>query len=706
MNVDFSDSQRLPSLRKDLQLFRGPDDSDGSPTYNVYDPVRAKYFKISWAEAAILENIHPDMTAGELIAALTAHTTLKVTLSELTLFFQDAARQGLLEKEHAVEELVAEATKAKLNPIKAFLLYYLFFRIPLVNPDAFLTRTIDRVRFLLTPLAFKIYLAIWFWGMAAVAVQWDAFFATFSYFFSVEGFVAYMVAIAATKTVHEFAHAYTAKRYGLRIPTMGIAFLVLFPVLYTDVTDAWRLASRRKRMLISAAGIIAELTIAAIASILWAYSSPGIIQSVLFVLASANWIQSLAININPALRFDGYYLLMDWLGVENLQPRAFQLFRYSCYRVLLGIPMPDTEPKLSKGLKRFLVVYAIYTFLYRLFLYTAIALFVYYEFTKTVGIFLFATEILLFFIWPVVSEIAAFRTVRHLATINERSATLLGIVTILLFWVVVPLPHTLSFNAISVAVDDRSIYAPIDARIKEVKVERFSTIKQGQELLVLESKELSNKLSSLQTQAQVIQKKLDVVQGSQKLLSYYAEKQAELARVQAEADGVARQIDQLRLVSDEDGYVYAWDEHLLPGQYISKDQLLGHVAKKDKLDVVCYVPERDIEGLHLGQEVTFRINSSSFSLHGVIKRISPVRALSLTYPQLASLNGGPLAVADAHKKELPLLESYFPVVISLKERAGLAIGQEGIVFVRGPWNSYLMRLLDAAFAILWQEGNA
>ncbi|NHW78486.1 site-2 protease family protein, partial [Escherichia coli] len=77
------------------------------------------------------------------------------------------------------------------------------------------------------------------------------------------------------KSLHELGHAFTAARYGLHVPAMGVAFMVLAPILYTDVTDAWRLSSRRQRMAIHAAGVIVELALASIALFAWALLPDG-----------------------------------------------------------------------------------------------------------------------------------------------------------------------------------------------------------------------------------------------------------------------------------------------------------------------------------------------------------------------------------------------------------------------------------------------
>lgn len=705
METKAEEEQPLPRLRKDLKLFRGPDDSNGAPTFTIYDPVRSQYFKISWAEAEIIQHLRVGMTAQQLLDELSRKSTLRITLQELFSFFEEANAQKLLDLERGAGELLQESQKMKMHPVKAFLLYYLFFRIPLVNPDAFLTRTISYVKPLLSQQALFVYLLILLWGLGIVALQWDAFFSTFTQFFNLQGIIAYGAAIMLTKVIHELAHAYTAKKYGLRIPTMGVALLVLFPILYTDVTDAWKLASHRKRIIISGAGVIAELTIAGIATILWSYSEPGFFQSACFILASVNWLTSLMVNLNPAMRFDGYYLLMDWIGVENLQTRAFNVTRMAFYRVFLGMPMPDPEPSLSKRQKRTLIGYAIYTFVYRLFLYTAIALFVYFAFTKILGIFLFLVEVLLFFIWPVVSEITTFRQYKRYFTLNERSVFTIACATLLLLWVVVPLPHTLSFTATTLPVNQRVIYAPVEGKLSQVNVKRLDNVQKGQVLVLIESVELSNRLAQLEQQRELLRNKMQVAAETDKLRSYFAEQQAQLARVEAEYDGVAQALAQTKIIATQPGYVFAWDDTLRPGIFVGKDAVLGKLGARDKLDVIFFVPERDVGFLQVGERITFRTKATRDHIGGEIKRISPVRAFNLDYPELASLHHGDLLVTDQRGKYV-LEGSYFPVIAKLDKRASLRIGEEGHVYIQGPWTSYLMRLIRFLSAVFYQELNA
>ena len=76
------------------------------------------------------------------------------------------------------------------------------------------------------------------------------------FFFNFQNLVILWSSIALTKLIHEFSHAYTAKSYGVRVPEMGVGFLMFFPVLYSNVTDAWQLGDQSKGWRLQAPGLL------------------------------------------------------------------------------------------------------------------------------------------------------------------------------------------------------------------------------------------------------------------------------------------------------------------------------------------------------------------------------------------------------------------------------------------------------------------
>ncbi|UGA40408.1 hypothetical protein JOS77_14430 [Chromobacterium haemolyticum] len=162
---------------------------------------------------------------------------------------------------------------------------------------------------------------------------------------------------------------------------------MMMPVLYTDTNDAWKLNSRRQRLLIGGAGMLAELVLAAWATLLWSFLPDGPLRAGVFLLATTTWLATLAINASPFMRFDGYFLLADYLGLPNLHNRAFALARWQLRKTLLGLddPVPEHFPAARR---RGLILFAWATWLYRLVLFLSIAFLVYHLFFKALGMLL------------------------------------------------------------------------------------------------------------------------------------------------------------------------------------------------------------------------------------------------------------------------------------------------------------------------------
>lgn len=699
----------LPEFRKDLVVYPGPPEMDGSPTYNLYDPVRAQYFKLNWSSYLVYKNLEPGMTMSQLMNKIQQQSTLKVTKEEVELFFGDANVNKLLLVNYSSSWIIDEAEKLKVGWFMWLIYHYLYIRIPLFNPNNFLDRTLKYVRLLFTNIAIKIYIAITALGILFLLPRLDDYFHTFTYFFNLQGLIIYATGITLVKVVHEFSHAYTAKYYKTYVPSMGIALIVFWPVLYTDVTDSWRLASRKQRLAISIAGIVAELILAGISTLLWTLTPPGTLQSVFFVISSATWISTLLVNLNPALRFDGYYLLADIWGIDNMQPRVFAVTRWKLRQYFLGINVPAPEEHLTRKRIVGMMVYSIYTWIYRIGLYTTIAIFVYHNFTKMLGIFLFLLEIGIFLVWPAIYEIEQVYKLRSFITINFRSIfTFLAIVAVLI-WFFMPLPHDLKYTALSISnpQETQEIYVPVDAFVKDIYVKRDETVKIDQKLITLFSEVLLANLAQAKLDLDIAEKESVIVSGQEKSRPELAEKEANKNHLRETIKGYEAVLNQLDVKSHINGSIYAWDDSLRKGQYLSKDQILGAIANLDKIYAIGFVPESNINDLQVGQVVNFQLLNTLENIPGTVIKISPVRAQALLYPQLASTNQGDLPVSPdpLNGQRLLLVESYYPVYILLDSKEPIQIGQKGNIWAEGPWKSNFMNILREVQALLWREGT-
>lgn len=241
----------LPSLRSDLQLSPAAPDPDGSPQWTLADPVRGRYFKLGAAAMRMLR--HWSLGDPEqVLRAANCEPGLPLngeSLEQLLGFLRGHDLISAMDPQQ--RDSYQYKTASQRQSLWQVLLHqYLFFRIPLWRPDAFLNRAWPFLsRFGPGILRYGIPLTLGL-GIFLVSRDWQRFLATFPHLFSLGGALAFGVALFFAKLCHEFGHAFMAKRAGCRVQSMGVAFMVLLPMFYTDVSDAWRVNDRRARLLI------------------------------------------------------------------------------------------------------------------------------------------------------------------------------------------------------------------------------------------------------------------------------------------------------------------------------------------------------------------------------------------------------------------------------------------------------------------------
>lgn len=374
------DSQQiiLPKIRDDLKLLETSAAEDGSKKWLLFDPIQNKYFDIGIDAFELISNWKNDIELEEYIRILETKD-YHIDKESLIKFIDFLVNNNLIICEDAkyISRMIGFQKQSKQNIFKWLIHNYLFIRLPLVKPDKWLEKYMNKVEFFYSQFWQNIILFLGFIGIIFVLRDWENFTSTFMYLFTKEGFFYYFLSLVFVKSFHELGHAFTAKRYGCKVPTMGVAFLVLFPVLYTDTTSAWKLKSKHQRLQIVLAGMKVEIYLALIATFFWSFAPIGILKSVLFIIATTSWISSLLINISPFLRFDGYYALSDITNSKNLQPRSFAITRWFLRTKILGVDEEKPEI-LSKKRENFFIIYAIGTWIYRFFLFLGIAVLVYY----------------------------------------------------------------------------------------------------------------------------------------------------------------------------------------------------------------------------------------------------------------------------------------------------------------------------------------
>ncbi len=697
----------VPELRQDLRLHPGPDDSEEA-TWLIYDPIAHRYHEIDERAYYILRNWRGNINLAMLADQLTGKIGVEISpedLYQLTIMLDQA---GLFCEPLAGWKSVYRKQEDERKGLLSWLLHnYLFIRVPLVRPDRFLKNTLPIARVLASRPVVAVIMFLGLAGIFMVSREFDTFSHTFMFFFSLEGAVGYATALFLVKTFHELGHAYMAKHYGCRIPTMGVAFLVLAPVFYTDVTDAWRLRSRRQRMCVSTAGIMVELAIAAIATFLWAFLPDGVLKSAAFFIATTSWILSLIINLSPLMRFDGYYLLSDYWRISNLQPRAFALFRWWIRETLfnLGASCPEDW---SPGRRAAIVFYALAVCVYRLGLFIGIALVVYHMTqVKLLGILLFTVEILWFVVRPVLNEFRVWWQLRDDIRQHRRYRLTGALICLTVLLVAIPWPHRVELPAVLEPVSVQRIAAPVGAQMLQIMVKDGEHVEPGDILFKLHSPKLSLDLVKTQTNID-----LSSLRRSRRVADQLDRNAAividqELSSLEEQMAGLHRIEGELTVRARVAGVMRDIVPDLHVEQWVEKGQELALVVSDGAHQVRGYVPEDFVAAIKPGAAGQFIPDEPLTRKSDVIlASISAGGVYALDLPYLASTNGGSIAVnEDKDKRAIPVEAQYqFTMTIDAVLPVTMPV-LRGMVRIDASPESLLERMGRRAVSVLIRESG-
>ena len=659
--AEFTDDTPLPPIREELRFMKAARDAGVRDGWLILDPLRNTYFRITTMTARALACWRAG-TAGALRRTLEAKYGLHVTPGDVQALVLFLRQNGLLETSAGGwTHLAARARRLRGSSMKRLLHGYLFFRIPLVRPGRFLKALLPWVRWLGTRRGIVPIVLLSLAGLHLTGRQWDVFLATFLDFLSPEGFLLFAVALVFVKIGHELGHALIATHFGCRVPTMGVAFLVMFPMLYTDATDAWKVRSRRARLLIDAGGILVELGLAGIALFLWAFLPDGPMRSAAFFVATTSLATTLLINASPFMRFDGYHILADALRMHNLAPRAFAMATWLLRKWLLGMREPPPE-RLGDGMRRFLIAYAFAAWLYRLFLFLGIAFLVYHAFPKVVGIFLAGVEVAWFIVMPVWREIGKWWKMRDEIVKKGRPWRPVLLAGGALLLLLAPVWGSVRAPAVMKAGRQMELYAPEPARILEVRLEPGMRVSAGDPLVVLGSRDLEFRERRTRERLRLVRLRLRRLAADRRDLEEHAVLLRRRAALERELAGLAERRERLVLRAAFDGVVTHVISGLRPGMWANETVMLARVVTPDSRVVSALVPEEDVDRLKPGARAVFVPDDPGLARVPVeLEEIGAVRRSGRDLAYLSSIHGGPVAAERDERGEIRMLKGMFPV---------------------------------------------
>jgi putative peptide zinc metalloprotease protein len=346
----------------------------------VKDPVSLRYFRFGEEEYSILQLLDGSRGLNEIAAQFQQrHAPYRLPTPRLEQFIANLHRNGLLISDGPGQSryLLRRRAEQRREQLAQTFSNPLAIRFSGIDPQPLLEWLYPWVRCCFTPWFLVACFALVVYASLLVLSGVDELRARlpdFGTFVSVHNLIWLAAVIAATKVLHEFGHALTCRHFGGECHEMGMMLLVFTPCLYCNVTDAWILNSRRQRIAISAAGIIVEVVLAAVATILWWHGQPGLFHDVCLKVMMVCAVGTLLLNGNPLMRYDGYFVLSDLLESANLWQDSRQVVGRAMWRLLCGVDLPDSVTEDRRGM---LALFALSSMFYRLVVVLGIVLFLY-----------------------------------------------------------------------------------------------------------------------------------------------------------------------------------------------------------------------------------------------------------------------------------------------------------------------------------------
>jgi putative peptide zinc metalloprotease protein len=644
-NLDYLMSTVERSLavrsRADIQQVAIP--VSGRPSYVLKDPLTSEHFQLTPHEYFLFTQLEKPVSLSKLKRDFEAEFAPQtVSFTALQQGLNQLFEQGLLVSTVSGQGQQLLTRRAERNQRERLqnLLRALSFRVTSWDASASIGKLHNKLRWLFSPLVGVIAVAIVGYALWLLVIHSTEVYAklpTINELWQPRYLLLWLGTIVLLKIAHELGHAVMCHHFGGRCHEMGVMLLAFFPALYCDVSDVWQMTSKRQRMLVSAAGMIVEITLAAAAFIGWWYTEPGLLHTWLLGVAVIGSFGTLVINANPLLRYDGYYLLSDWLEVPNLAERGQGLVLARLRRWLLAEPR-STESLLSIRQQRRVVIYSIASRLYSVVVLIAIYAMLFsfarpYHLENVVILLAMLTLIGITLpyghaIWHVLRN-PANRSRLQTLRVAILGGTLFAIALAIMFW---PIKHTVAGKAVFVPENGRVIYATVGGELTDA-LKPGDKVEEGDVVAELGDPQISFALAKHTGEVAVKQAYFEQLNTLRALESRVSLRlptaKSELTDAQSQLAQYRRRADELVVRSPIAGTIIAppdieaeqapdklrnWSGSLLEarnhGCWIEPGTVLCMVGDPQKLSAIVTVEERDVADVQPGDEVKILLDSA------------------------------------------------------------------------------------------------
>jgi putative peptide zinc metalloprotease protein len=655
-------NQRL-SLRSGVKVQR--QNYRGQRWIVLENPFSNQFFRIRPSAYEFVARLRPDRTVQEVWQQCLDRFPDEAPGQEAVLrLLAQLYHANLLQYDLATDsvQLFERYRKQRQRETRGRWLNIMFMRFPLLDPDEFLDRTLPLVRKLISPIGGLIWLGV---VIAAIKVAIDHLPELKDQSQSVlspDNLFLLYAGLILGKTLHEFGHAYFCKRFGGEVHVMGIMLMIFTPIPYVDVSSSWGFRSRWQRVLVGLAGMIVEVFVAAIATFIWANTGPGVVHNLMYNMMFVASVSTVVFNINPLLRYDGYYILTDLIEMPNLYQRSMRQLRHLVERYWFGVKKSDSPAENRREVSWF-VGYGVLSGIYRVIVFAGILLFVADRFLL-LGLIMAAICFISWVTVPLTKLIIYLASSPQLDRNRPRAvAVVLGLVALLLLLLdIIPFPHHFRAPGVLESRNWTQVVNDTAGSVSEVTAAPGKRVTRGQELLRLVNRELDLDLAAMrasltETQARLRQAMSEQTANLKPLESKLASVTKNLERL--EADRAA-----LSIKARTDGIWVSPQANEWVGRWVTKGTALGLIIDPAAFEFSATVVQADVDRLFNQKfpraEVRLPGEAGSLLLVNNL-RVVPAEQQNLRTAALGWGSGGPIPVAANDPDARRALEPFFEV---------------------------------------------
>jgi putative peptide zinc metalloprotease protein len=680
----------------------------------VKDPLALRYYHLRDEEYAVFELLDGRHSIGDIQRQFERRfAPHRISVEQLQAFFGMLHREGLIlaDGPRQSDELLARLATSRRRTFWQTLASPLAMRFRGIDPTGLINWLYEDFRWLFSPGYVALMALLALAALLLCAVQFETLVArmpTFSEFFHVHNLLALAAVMVGVKVAHELGHGLACRHFGGHCHELGFMLLVFAPCLYCNVSDAWLMQSKWRRIAVSAAGIYIELILASLATFGWWFSQPGLFNSLCLDVMFICSVSTVVFNGNPLLRYDGYFILADLIEVPNLREQATAVVRQAAARWFAGVRMVPERMLPQRG-RLWLAAYWAASTAYRWFV-TILILWVLHKTLQPHGlevlVALLAISIVAGAVMALTVRTAAFlrqparsKQVRPIRLLI-RTALVAALVGVAGF---APLPHRVDAPTWIAAEGAQSVYVAVPGTVK-TGVREGDEVAANAILVRLTNLEIDREAEKLAGQVDTQRRRVDNLFRRQQ--SGDAEATAELptareALADLEARLAQRRADQERLVlrapaagtvlapprqtqRPPDGELATWTgtplEERNRGSFLERSTLVCQIGDPKRLEAVLVIDQADVDFVRKGQRVRLRLDQLSRQF--LSGEITEIAELDMDLVPRELLGEKQIATRTDHAGQVRPVSAAYQARVRLDEHnEALAIGATGLAKV-------------------------